>query len=180
MKKISALLLALVLCLTSVAALADTYGLGLVTGVSGKDASVVDGENYDGSFGVDTTICALVLDDAGIIKSIKFDVQQTKLAFSPEAKVTTDVTAEFPSKLEKGEAYGMRAASPIGKEWFEQVAALEAFCIGKTPADVLATPTYQKDENHTAVPEDADLKAGVTMTIGDFLAALEKAAASAK
>ena len=30
----------------------------------------------------------------------------------------------------------MKPASAIGKEWYEQIAALEAYAVGKTPADV--------------------------------------------
>ena len=85
----------------------------------------------------------------------------------------------FRSKKEKGDDYGMRSSSEIGKELFEQVEALEEYSIGKTVADVLATPTEKKDDHHTAVPTDEDLKTSVTISIGDYLAALEKAAANA-
>lgn len=181
MKKILALVLALVVCLGAATAMAETLGLGVHTGIgSSKDASVVDGENYDGTAQVDSTICTVVLADDGTIVSIAFDVAQTRVTFSPEGAITADKAAEIKTKKEKGDEYGMRGVSEIGAEVFEQIASLEEYCVGKTPEEVLSMPTYQRDENHPNVPDDADLKSTVTITVGDFLAALEKAAANAK
>lgn len=176
MKKTLALVLALVLCLGAVSALADTLGLGIVTSIaSSKDASIVDGDPYDGTAQVDTTICTVLLDDAGIILNIKFDVAQTKIGFSPEGVITADMDAEIKSKLELGEDYGMRGASPIGAELFEQIASFEAYCIGKAATDIISMPTYAANENHPRVSDLADLKSSVTIDVGAMLDALQKA-----
>ena len=75
----------------------------------------------------------------------------------------------------------MKGATSIGKEWYEQAEALEAWCIGKTVEEVVSMPTYDKgDGHHTQVPDDVDLKSGCTIDVGNFLQALKKAADNAK
>ncbi len=183
MKKSLALLLVAILAFGIVGcASADTVGLGCVTAIgSVKDAQVVDGENYDGQAQVNNTVCTVRLGDDGKVVSVKFDVTQTMIKFSVDGKVVTDVTAVIPTKMEKGEAYGMRKASAIGAEWFEQIAAFENWCVGKTPAEILGMKTYDKgDGSHTAVPDVEELKTTCTITVGDYLAAFEKAVANAK
>ena len=149
---------------------ADTYGLGMVTSIG----SVADATaEKAGAAQVNTVVCSLVLDAEGKIKSVTWDVQQTKIQFSAEGK-PVELPAELLTKLEKGEDYGMRKASPIGKEWFEQIAAFAEYCVGKTVEEVLATPTVDD------APAVEELKASVTVSIGDYLASLQKAAANAK
>ncbi len=40
------------------------------------------------------------------------------------------------SKYEKKEKYGMKGASPIGKEWNEQIDAYKAWATGKTLEEI--------------------------------------------
>jgi len=159
MKKIVALVLASLLVLSMTSAFAAT-GLGSVTTVQ---ATATTAEKA-GSVTATTTMCAVTLDAEGKIVGISFDVVQ--------AKGSTDAaaTAETQSKDELKEAYGMKAISPIGKEYYEQMDALAAWCIGKTVEEVL----------NGAAAEDADLKAGCTIGIADQLLALQEAAALAK
>ncbi len=172
MKKLSVLALVLILTVTTTAgAFADTLGLGVVTNIASSKAATAEA---DGVGQVDTTICTVMVDDKGVITEIRFDVAQTKVAFNAKGEITADLAADYPSKYEKGEAYGMRKASPIGKEWFEQVDALVAFCTGKTLDQVL---TGVSEDKNSAVAED--LKAGATMHLVDFIMALEKAYAAA-
>ena len=160
----------------AVAAAQDKYGLGMVTSIG----SVADATaEKAGTAQVNTTVCSLVLDAEGKIKSVTWDVQQTKIQFSAEGK-PVDLPEQLLTKLEKGEAYGMRKASAIGKEWFEQIAAFAEYAVGKTVEEMLAMPVYERDASHTKVPDVEELKASVTVTVGDYLAALEKAANSAK
>ena len=72
----------------------------------------------------------------------------------------------------------MKDKSPIKKEWFEQVEALEKWAVGKTVEEVLNMPTTQKDEKHT-VTADKDLMTGCTISVTGFQQALEKAAKNA-
>lgn len=181
MKKLLSLALALVLVLSvlSIAAAeapATKHGLGMVT----KVGSIADATaEKNGASQVNTTVCSVVLDADGKILSVIWDVQQTKIQFNVEGKVVD--TPENPlTKLEKGEAYGMRKASAIGKEWFEQIAAFREYVTGKTVDEVLRLPTFQRDEAHPQVPDVEDLKASVTVNVGDYLASLKKAAENAK
>lgn len=179
MKKLLSVVLVVMLLLSiSAAALADTYGLGISTSI-GSSKPAADGKN--GTAQVDSTICALVLDEEGKIKSVKFDVAQTKVAITEKGEIAADMTAEIKSKTELGDDYGMQKASPLEKgEWFEQAAAFEAYCLGKTPEEVLGMKTKAKDDHHPSVPDEADVVSTVTMDVGAMLAALKKAADSAK
>ena len=73
----------------------------------------------------------------------------------------------------------MVVASPIGKEWYEQIAALEEWMTGKTVEEALALEVYDKDESHTSVPADEDLTSSCTMSVGGYLEALKGAADAA-
>ena len=152
------------------------HGLGMVTSF-GRIAEAT--EEKAGTTQVNTTVCSLVLDAEGKIQSVTWDVQQSMVSFTHEGK-PGEVPAELLTKLEKGEAYGMRKASEIGKEWFEQIAAFGEYVTGKTVEEVLNIPVYERDENHKQVPDVEELKASVTVTVGDYLASLKKAAENAK
>ena len=152
-------------------------GLGSVTTMSGAGAEA----DKAGSVTINTTMCALELDDAGKITAVSFDIAQNKVGFDATGELTGELTGEHPTKKELGDGYGMKAASGIGKEWFEQAEALEDWCVGKTVEEVVTMPTYDKgDGHHTQVPDDVDLKTGCTIDMGSFLDALQKAADNAK
>ena len=177
MKKTLSLVLALTLCLSFASlAMAETFGLGVVSSIDSASAAYVeDGDAYDGNAQVDTTICALWLDDEGKIIDVHFDVAQIKVPFSVEGALLTDENTDLRSKMEKGADYGMLKASAIGKEWFEQVQAFEAYCVGKTVEEVLGMPTKALNEAHPTTPDVEELATTCTMDIGAFLEALEKA-----
>ena len=166
MKKLLALVLALVLCLTATAAFADKLGFGSVTGFghSSKDAT----EDAAGVWQVETTYCAVLVDDNGVIIEIKFDVAQNNFKFDNEGKRIVE-EVERPTKLEKGDAYGMKAVSAIGLDWYEQAAGLQQWLIGKTV-----------EEFEAAVANgDETLLAVCSITATDFVEAAKKAVANA-
>lgn len=150
----------------------DKLGIGVMTNMEkSKDATAEkDGQCQAYSTYVATTVGA----DGKITASI-IDCTQGTVTFDAAGTITSDLTAGVKTKKELGDAYGMKAASGIGKEWFEQAAAMEAYVIGKT-ADEVAGIAVDEDTKTT----DADLAAGVTISIGDFQAAIAKAAANAK
>ena len=138
-----------------------TYTLGLGTVV---EQSV--GEKAQ----VDATFAAVVLDAEGTIVAVDLDVAQSK-GVKDDAGVYTAEGFDARTKTEKGPDYGMAVASPIGAEWDAQMAAFEAWAIGKTVADIEAMELTTNDHGYT-VAADADLYAGCTMQITDFQAAL--------
>lgn len=145
---------------------------------STKVDRLADAGEKEGSARFNTVYALVAVDADGKIVYIDIDNAQNAGSFDTTGVVTTDATAATPTKTEKGDAYGMKAASGIGKEWYEQMAAFEEYATGKTVEEVLATPTYAKDEGHPAVPESEDLKTAVTIDIGDYLATIEKANAN--
>lgn len=70
---------------------------------------------------VTSTMVAAVFDSQGKIVKINID----EVEFRPGA------TGEITSKKELGDNYGMKAASGIGKEWYQQVNDLEKWLEGK-------------------------------------------------
>lgn len=149
-------------------ALADVHGLGLYTSIASSQPAA---EGKDGTAQVDTTVCALTLDDTNTIIAIRFDVAQTKIAIDSTGAILSDPSAEIKSKVELGTGYGMKGASAIGKELDEQIAALEAWCLGKTVDEAVSK---------VAAGDDADLLAGCTIKLEDYTTALAKAAMNAK
>lgn len=161
------------------ASVSGTYktGLGVVTSIkSSKDATA----EAAGVGQVDSMIAAVTVDANGKIVACSIDSAQTRVNFDAAGQLTSDLAAEIKSKLELGDAYGMKKNSGIGKEWFEQINAFAAWTIGKTVDEVKGLKTKQVDDNHPAVPDIADLTSSVTITVGDYIAAVEKAVANAK
>lgn len=147
-------------------------GLGTVTSIAkSKDK---DGEN--GPVGqVDTVIIGAAFDKDGKVVKVDIDNAQTKVEFTADLQLASDVNGEFKTKVELGDNYGMKKASSIGKEWYEQAKALGDWMVGKTVDEIKAMKTTQRDDSHPAVPDEADLTSSVTITVQDYIAGLEKA-----
>ena len=187
MKKIFALALAAAMAMSMVACgssapaepeAPEVYKTGMGTVIS---ASVTeeDAENEKGaSAQINTNIVVATFDSEGKIVSATIDVAQQKAAFDMEGKLAADV--DLRTKVEKEGDYGMAGVSAIGKEYYEQAKAFTDWMIGKTVEEVTSMPTFERDASHTAVPDVEDLKSSVTITVGDYLAALSEAAANAK
>ncbi len=152
-------------------AAAAKTGLAVLTSLAKSKNAAADA---DGLAEVGSTVVAVLVGQDGKILKCSIDVAQTKINFSKEGKLVTDVTTVFQPKQELKEAYGMKKASSIGKEWYEQANALEAYVIGKTVDEIKGIAVTEE-----GVPTDADLAASVTVKIKDYVAAIEKAVASA-
>ncbi|MBS3991596.1 MAG: hypothetical protein KGZ51_05935 [Erysipelothrix sp.] len=126
-----------------------------------------------GRIRVNTTIAAVALDKDGKVLHVFFDVAQNDANFDVTGVVTKAEAA--PTKREKGSAYNMKSVSEIGKEWDEQIMALEAFIVGKTLTEVKALPLAEG-----RVAESEDLRSSVSIRVGDYMAAIEKAYNAAK
>ncbi len=128
----------------------------------------------DGGSTTDVSLVAVTVTEEGVIESCKIDAIQGKVAFSADGKVTSEAGAVL-TKKELGDDYGMRVASPIGKEWDEQVEAIEAYAVGKTVEEL---KTMAIDE--AGVVKDADLASGATIYMGSFIWAIEAAVNNAQ
>lgn len=145
-------------------------GLAVVTSVSkSKDA----GEN-DGLAQADSIVVGVLVDADGRILECVIDAVQTKVNFDKAGKVVTAKDMVFGSKTDLGDAYGMKQASSIGKEWYQEAQALADYVVGKTVEEVKGIAVDDK-----GVPTDADLASSVTIKIGGFVDAIEKAVKNA-
>ena len=172
MKRLLVLLLAVAMILSMAAcggAKQAEYKLGM-----GIDVSTASSKA--GTAQVDATIATVILDKDGKIVDCKLDVAQSKLGIAEGALEEDATDKAFKTKQELKEDYGMKKASGIAKEWYEQAQFLESYVVGKTADEVAAIATVEKN-GHPAVPADADLTAGCTMDIGAFKTAIAKACA---
>lgn len=151
-------------------------GLGMVAGMTGTDATAED----DGKTQADVTSCAVALDADGKIVAISFDAIQCKATFTADGVVT--VAEAISTKKELGDNYNMaKYADPAAVgEWYQQIAALEQYCLGKTPADIASMALGTNAHDYEGTPAVEELKSTCTIKVLDFQAALAKAVANAK
>jgi uncharacterized protein YuzE len=148
------------------------FGLGHLTSIaSSKDAAEEAGPTGQ----VDTVMAAVGFDKDGKVVSVTIDNAQTKVNFDKDLKLTSDAAAEYKTKVELGDEYGMKKQSSIGKEWYEQIAELDKWIVGKTVDEVKALKTKAKDDKHPAVPYDPELTSLVTVSVQDYIAAVSEA-----
>ena len=149
---------------------ATKTGLGTVVSLAKSTSATADAE---GLAQTDNVMLAATFDETGKIVGVVIDTAQIKINVDAKGAVTTDTAAELKTKNELGDEYGMKKASGIGKEWYEQAAALAQWMIGKTVDEVSGMALTE------GVPADADLASSVTIHVTDYIAALQKAAAMA-
>ena len=152
-------------------------GEELRTGLAiiGSLSSSKDAGGEDGLAEIDSNVVAVLVDADGRIVDCKIDAVQAQIPFSGEGKLLIDPASAVQSKQELGDAYGMRKASGIGREWNEQADALASYVIGKTADEVRKIALTE-----TTAPADAELAATVTIKIGGWIDAIEKAVANAQ
>ncbi|HBF35960.1 MAG TPA: hypothetical protein DDW50_01410 [Firmicutes bacterium] len=124
---------------------------------------------------IDSTAVAVMVDGNGKIVKCLIDMVQSNINFDGSGKLITPKGTEFPTKNELGEKYGLKKASKIGKEWKEQAAALAKYVEGKTVKEIKGIAV---DQGKHAT--GSDLRASVTISIGEYIEAIEKAAAQAQ
>lgn len=180
MKKILAVGLASVLAVSFAACSKTANDDGTTNGGSKADTvktglaviSEIKADEYnpsDTALEIDSVAAAVTVDADGKIVDVKIDEAQTK----PDLTKDNGDVSDLRTKLAKKEDYNMKAASPIQKEWYEQVAAFEAWAKGKTAGEVKAGVDAEGN------PTDADLKAGCTIKANGFTEVVAKAMASA-
>lgn len=125
-------------------------------------------EDKDGSNKVSSTAFAAAVDKDGKIVAASSDCVEVTFTFSTTGASTLDTAKAMVSKKEAGNAYGMVAYGNATKEWFEQAAAFDAACIGKTSSEIASL----MGEDGKAV---ADVQsAGCTIYVSGFVKAASK------
>ncbi len=156
---------------TETDAAAAKTGLAVITTV---EKSTPAGEK-DGLAQTDSTVVAVLVGQDEKILACQIDAAQTKVNFSADGKLVTDLGSTIKSKQELGSEYGMEKASAIGKEWNEQADAFAAYVVGKTIDEVKGIAV-----NEEGYPTEADLTSSVTLNLGGFIAGVEKAVSNAQ
>lgn len=151
----------------------STLGMGVVTSI-GRSLDYDPENEIMPMAQVDNVIVVAAFDSEGRVSNLFIDTAQTRVNFDEELQVTSDFTADIKTKKELGDDYGMRAASGIDAEWDEQIMDLKLWMIGRTVDEIKAL-----DLTESGAPDDPDLSTMVTIAVTDYIAALEKAYASA-
>ncbi|MEG1049024.1 MAG: hypothetical protein RSE24_00630 [Oscillospiraceae bacterium] len=143
MKKALILAVAMLLLLSAVGCSSKTnmdeigYKVGMASYTS-TDKSMPSTPTANGKGSVCTTYVTLVLDKGDVIKRAYIDEVETKVYFNSSGQLVEGSSGEVKSKRELGDAYNMKPASPIGKEWYEQINSLEKYLEGKKVSDIVA------------------------------------------
>lgn len=144
----------------------DTLKLGVSTTQTTSDAT----EEKEGSNKVETTFFAAAVNAEGKVVAASSDCVEVAFKFDITGKSSYDATKAVLSKKEKGENYDMKAYGGSAKEWYEQAAAFDAACIGKTVSEIEGLAGTDGKGN-------ADLQAaGCTIGISGFVKAASKIA----
>ena len=114
-------------------------------------------------------LACVVIDADGKIVNVWIDSIQANIAVDKAGAITTPLDTKIQTKRELGDKYNMKAASKLGKEWYEQADALEKYLIGKTKADVEAMAGKLTEG------KSADIASTVSITVTNYLAAVIEA-----
>lgn len=152
-----------------------TLKLGVVTEQSGKDAT----EDAPGTNELATYVSACATDKDGKVVATVSDCIEVSFSFDNKGVCSDDKNAKITSKKEAGASYGMaehgknfdRNGDGIVKEWFEQAAAFDSACIGKTSAEIGG---LAKADGYGT---DALQSAGCTIAVSGMVKATVKASA---
>nr|WP_300089727.1 FMN-binding protein [Sedimentibacter sp.] len=156
---------------------AEKVGLGVETHIGSSKDKAADVLPLAQA---DTYMSATALTADGKVAGTIIDNAQVKIKFDEKGVVTSDRAAEYQTKKEIKEGYGMVKASSIGKEWFEQMEAFEEWMVGKSIEEITGLTVKQRDENHKAVPDVPELTSSVTITVEGYQAVVKEAAANAR
>lgn len=116
----------------------------------------------------DTIMCSVLVDNAGKVNKIFIDRVWAPITFDDTGKIITPKGTAFPSRRALGDQFGMKKASPIGREWYEQADAIQTWMTGKT-ADQIKNMKTKTDANGKATSAEPDLTSSATVSISEFI-----------
>lgn len=150
------------------------FGMGVYSTMD-KTAGA-DGETQ-GAGEATVNVAAVLMDEQGKILKCVIDATDNTVNFTSDGKAVK--AAEFKTKYELGDNYGMKKygqdvnGDGVVKEWYEQVEAFIGLVEGKTYEEVKGLVGSENKGN------DDVINAGCTITIADFIYAIEKAVKNA-
>ena len=125
-------------------------------------------EEKDGSNKIAVNVFAAANDAEGKVAAASSDCVEVTFTFDMNGVSTLDTTKAVLSKKEQGDNYGMVAYGGAEKEWYQQAAAFDAACVGKTPEEIASLV----GEDGKGVSEVQD--AGCTIFVTGFVKAASK------
>lgn len=140
-----------------------------ITSLGNMTKEAADGKGASVQY--ETVIAVVATKEDGTIVEAFLDNAQNMVPLNQDGTPSKDLPKEGTTKVQLGDKYGMKKASKIGKEWFEQAKALEAWTKGKKHSDISALEVDEKGK-----PKDADLLSSVTIKANVYLKALSEAA----
>lgn len=111
-------------------------------------------------------LAAVTLDDGDRITGCMTDSLQMKLSITDG--VFTTVSGPVESKRQAGDGYGMKEASGIKREWYEQADAFDTYVRGKTAAELAGTKLDSQGKT--------DAISGCTIAVTGLMESVTKAA----
>lgn len=139
----------------------EKVGIKAVTKMGSNTAEIKDGK-FAAQF--ETTVSVVGLGKDKKVEIVEIDTAQNKVDFTLEGFVPSE--KEATTKRTLGNDYGMKAASKIGKEWFEQMDAFQDVLVGKTLEEI---------SNLKLEGENVDAISGATIKLGTYKFAIEEA-----
>ena len=136
-----------------------SVGSAILTDVSGKDATA----EKSGEAKASSTYGVVALDKDGKVVFTQTNEAQNAVKFTTAGALDGEAMA-VPTKAEKKDEYGMKKASSIGKEWFEQNQAFDEWTVGKTSKEISGMEVTTNEAGKT-VTADKDLMTGCTMGV---------------
>ena len=125
-------------------------------------------EEKEGTNKLAINVFAAAYDAEGKVVAASSDCVEVSFTFDITGVSTLDTAKAILSKKEQGTNYGMVMYGASDKEWFEQAAAFDAACIGKTKSEIASL----EDADGYGVD---DLKAaGCTVAVSGFVKAATK------
>ena len=146
-------------------------GLAIVTGLGTVDATAEE----EGAAEFDITLAAILVDENDVILDCSIDSIGHKFTFDTTGAITSDITADVLTKNELGDNYNMKTYGGAIAEWYEQVDAFEAYCIGKTIDEIQNGALTE-----SGYAADADLATSATINLFAYVDALVAAHANAQ
>ena len=173
MKKFICVLLCVLMCAATLTLVAcdkkeETlkFGMGVLISASATDATA----DKDGEGKATINVAVITVDAQGKVVACQIDTADNTVKYTAEGKAVAN--DGFKTKYELGNDYNMVTYGGAAKEWFEQADAFESVVVGKTLDEIKALVA------EGGKGTDAVISAGCTITVTEFVGAIEKAFAN--
>lgn len=114
----------------------------------------------------DIELAAVTLDEGERLTGCMTDTLQAKLTIAEG--IFSSMSGGLESKRQMGDGYGMKAASAIKREWYEQADAFDTYAVGKTASELSSTKLDAEGKT--------DAISGCTVAVSAMLQNVVKAA----